>query len=66
METAKYSPVSWCVVQFGLFLDCVSEMPWTANQDVLNQQTLSLPSESFAVNDIAEMKLGISENESQK
>lgn len=55
METAKYSPVSWSVI--CIFLDCVSGMTQATDQDLLNQQTLSLPSESFVVNDIAEKKL---------
>ena len=44
-------------VLFCFFLDCVSEMTQAANQELLNQQTLFLPSESSVVNDIAGKKL---------
>ena len=43
-------------VLFCFFLDRVSEMTQAANQELLNQQTLSLPSESSVVNDIAGKK----------
>ena len=41
---------------FCFFLDRVSEMTQAANQELLNQQTLSLPSKSSVVNDIAGKK----------
>lgn len=42
---------------FCFFLDRVCEMTQAANQELLNQQTLSLSSESYVVNDIAGKKL---------